>query len=440
MLKSKNIPLIVASFILLSCNKTEFDEYEVTNGSANFSNFVSVGDSYTQGLQDGGLHNEFAQQANSIPAIIAKQMNTPFVQPLVSGTGSGYMHLAYRNGKIEVIKAYNSKITDNDPEAINYDPSYNTWADTTIRYNNLAIGGLNVRNVLSTNITQALEYHVYLGTTHPSQGVLAWNGVGGQPINSYGRFLNFGNITNRIEYIEHVKRSNATFFINWLGVNDAMSWAKNGGDDVSGSSAQTNPVEFKTKYDSVLSVFNSMGAKGICATIHDFTKSPMFTTVTLEKVKKDIWFKEGADTTIIRKATTEDLILLSASSLIGKGDGLTQSNPLPHQQVLDKNEIIETRNHIAALNAQIYASAASHGFPVLDMNVVMEKLVKGINFDGIAMSAVFIEGGAFSLDGLHTNNRGNAIIANEFINSINSNFGSTLRPVIVGNYRGITFP
>lgn len=436
----KYLSFFAAALLLNSCNKTEFDEYEVTSGSANFSNFVSVGDSYTQGLQDGGLHNELGQQANSFPAIIAKQMGTSFVQPLVSGTGSGYMHLAYRNGKIEVIKAYDPDLVDNDPEAINYDPTYNTWADTTIRYNNLGIGGLNVRNVVSQNITQALEYHVYLGTTHPSQGVLAWNGVGGQPISSYGRFLNFGTITNRIEYIEHVKRSNATFFTNWLGVNDAMSWAKSGGDAVSGSSEQTNPIEFREKYDTILAVFKAMGAQGVCATIHDVTKSPLFTTVTLEKVKKDIWIKEGADTTVIRKAVPEDLILLSASSLIAKGDGLTQANPLPHQQVLDKDEVIIARNHINQLNAQIYASAAAHGYPVVDMYAFMEKLNAGVTYDGIALTAVFIEGGAFSLDGLHTNSRGNALIANEFIRVINTSFGSSLRPAIVGNYRGVTFP
>ena len=61
-------------FLFFSCTKSEFDEYETSAGSADFSNYVSVGDSYTQGLQDGGLHNEFGQQSNSYPAIIAQQM------------------------------------------------------------------------------------------------------------------------------------------------------------------------------------------------------------------------------------------------------------------------------------------------------------------------------------------------------------------------------
>ncbi len=425
-------------FLFFSCTKSEFDEYETSAGSADFSNYVSVGDSYTQGLQDGGLHNEFGQQSNSYPAIIAQQMGTPFIQPLVAGTGSGYMHLEYRNGKIEVIKIYDADLAYNDPAAIAYDFSFNSWTDTTIRYNNLGVGGLNVRNVAPQNSTESLEYHIYLGggATAP----LAWNGVNGQPISPYGRFLNWGDLSTPIEYVNQVKKSKATFFTNWLGINDAMSWAKSGGDEVSGSSALTDHLEFREKYDSILDAFKANGAKGICATVHDITQSPFFTTITLEVLGKDVWIKEGVDTTIIRKAVPEDLILLSAKDFLGDGVGLTQADPLPHQQVLDKDEVIVVRNYITDINNQIDASAASHGYYVLDMYAFINTFSSGVTFDGVDLSPKYIEGGAFSLDGLHPNSRGYAMIANEFIKAINLNFQSNLQTVPVGNYRGITFP
>ena len=63
-----------------------------------------------------------------------------------------------------------------------------------------------------------------------------------------------------------------------------------------------------------------------------------------------------------------------------------------------------------------------------------------MNFDGVDFSTKYIEGGAFSLDGLHPNTRGYAIIANEFIRVINLNYGSELRPVSVSSYKGIIFP
>ena len=420
--------------ILSSCTKSQFNEYETSSGTANFSTYISVGNSFTQGLQDGGLHNEYGQQENSYPAIIARQMGTHFVQPLVSGTGSGYMHLEYIDGEIEVIKAYDIDIINNDPLAINYDPSFINWVSNSVKYNNLAVGGLNVRNVYGLSPAE----HIYLGggATAP----LAWNGVAGEPITPYGRFLDWGTASNKIQYVENVAASNATFFTNWLGTNDVLAWAKEGGDDLDGFSFLTDISDFRKKYDTVLAVFQALGAQGVCATVHDIIQAPFFTTITLEVLGKDIWIKEGADTTIIRKAVPEDLILLTAKDHLGDGEGLTQANPLPHITVLDKDEVAITRTFINSINNEIRASAASHGYVVLDMHPFMNSLVAGINFDGIALSTKYIEGGAYSLDGLHPNTRGYAMIANEFIKTINNNFGSSLQPVSVGNYRGITFP
>ena len=422
----------------LSCTKTQFDEYETNNGNANFTTFISLGDSYTQGFQDGGLHNEHQQQSNSYPAIIANQMGANFVQPLVSGTGSGYFHLEFRNGEIEVIKNYDHDITTNDPNAIDYDPSFTTWANKTIKYNNLAVGGLNVRNVFAINTAEESVNHIYLGNGAPP--ALAWNGVAGEPISPYGRFLDWGTLSNPIEFIEQIRNSNATFFTNWLGVNDAMSWAKEGGDDVLGSSIQTLPTNFRTKYDSVLTIMQDMGAQGVCATIPDVTQMPYFTTITLDVLGYDVWLKEGADTTVIRKATNDDLILLTAKDLLEQNIGKSSANPLPHQVVLDKDEVVMVKNHTNNLNAEIMASASSHGYSVVDMYNFMGGLVSGINFDGVDYSTKYIEGGAYSLDGLHPNTRGYAFIANEFIKVINSAYGSELRPVSPSNYKGIIFP
>jgi len=92
------------------------------------------------------------------------------------------------------------------------------------------------------------------------------------------------------------------------------------------------------------------------------------------------------------------------------------------------------------INNQIKAAATSHGYYVVDMYAFMNTFSSGITFDGVDLSPKYIEGGAFSLDGLHPNSRGYAMIANEFIKVINLNFQSNLQTVSVGNYRGITFP
>jgi len=199
--------------------------------------------------------------------------------------------------------------------------------------------------------------------------------------------------------------------------------------------------EFRNKYDSILTAFKNIGAKGVCATLPDVTSIPYFNTVTLEAIGDDVWIKEGADTTIVRLATEDDLLLLTASDELANGIGLIQSKPLPHTFVLDKDEIIIVQTRTNELNDAIKSLANQYGFAVADMNRFMKTLTNtGLGYDGVEFSPKYIEGGVFSLDGVHPNGIGYAIIANEFIRVINSFYGSNIQPVAVNNYRGITFP
>ena len=441
---NKNLPIRIISISLLvfltSCLKTEFESFEPSQGSADFSNYIAVGNSLTQGYQDGGMHNERGQQESSYPAIIAGQMKMAnpslnFVQPTISGQGAAYMHLVYRNEEIKVIKAYDEDLDYNDPEAIHNDLAWETWGDKTKKNNNLGVSGIKLVNCLS-------------GGKNPWNFNLLKNSL-----NPNGRFLDFGTDAAPITYLDHIKASKATFFTNWLGNNDVLGWSTAGGDDepvinpngisVPGLflSQLSDLDEFRTKYDSILTAFKNMGAKGVCATLPDVTSIPYFNTVTLEAIGKDVWFKEGADTTIIRKATIKDLLLLTASDQFAKGIGLTQANPLPHTFVLDEKEIAIVQNRTNEINDAIKTLTASYGFALADMNQFMKTLTNtGLTFDGVDFTPKYIEGGVFSLDGVHPNGRGYAIIANEFIRVINNHYGSKLQPVVVSNYRGITFP
>ncbi|MBL4594837.1 MAG: hypothetical protein JKX68_13640 [Flavobacteriales bacterium] len=427
----KKIGILIVVLTVFSCTKTQFDDYENSSGDADFSNYVAVGNSLTQGYQDGGLHNENGQQDNSYPAIIARQMGVSFIQPTINGQGDSYMHLEYIDGEIEVISAYDYDITNNHPSAIVPDNSWITWGDTTVKYNNLGISGIKLVNCLSGGNNTAINYNL-LQTKY----------------NVNGRFLNFGDEINPISYLDHVKRSNATFFTNWLGNNDILGWSTEGGDDddvvaVPGLKLTelSDLTEFRNKYDSILTAFYNMGAKGVCATLPDVTSIPYFNTVTLEAVDDDVWIREGADTTIVRLATGEDLLLLTASDELANGIGKIQSKPLPHTVVLDKDEIVIVQTRTNEINNAIKSLAAQYGFALADMNRFMKTLTNtGLSFDGVDFAPTYIEGGLFSLDGVHPYTRGYAVIANEFIRVINEFYGSNIPTVVVGDYRGITFP
>jgi len=51
-----------------------------------------------------------------------------------------------------------------------------------------------------------------------------------------------------------------------------------------------------------------------------------------------------------------------------------------------------------------------------------------------------VTGGLFSLDGIHLTGNGNAIVANEIIETINLHFDAALPKAMVNNYTGIIYP
>lgn len=446
-IKYIGITLLGVSF-LTSCLKSDFDPISRTEGEADFTHYIAVGNSLTMGYQDGGLHNEKAQQSNSYPAIIAHQMALcnpnmdEFLQPLVSGNGSGFRSLATDSqGELTVI-------APGDPGGMEADPSFDNWGDSWRKYNNLGIAGLAIWQTSGTDLYERIVNHAIFG---------GLNLMGGEPLNPYAKFLDFGGDPTSIfgsqptySYLDHVKRSEATFFTSWLGNNDVLGWTLNGGDpgemEILGIGIlEANPLtevaEFRAKYDSILLAFHNMGAKGVIATLPDVTSIPMVTTVNEAYLEvEELWITEGA-TGNVRLKTDEDMVLLYGLESIQQNDkGLTQSNPIEHTYVMDRDEMQIVQTRTAELNNVIWELAAKYDFGVVDMHLYLDEFGSGFYLDGVELSAKFVEGGVFSLDGVHPNTKGYAIIANFFIEEINNKYGSNIPPVNVNEYKGIVFP
>ncbi|AZB21246.1 G-D-S-L family lipolytic protein [Kaistella haifensis] len=153
-----------------------------------------------------------------------------------------------------------------------------------------------------------------------------------------------------------------------------------------------------------------------------------------------------------RHATSADLLPLTTSSVIGTAPsspyavapfnkyGVTF--PLDDKHVLSSTEKDEVLAATATFNGVIKAAATAKGLAFVDANAKMLELAKssGIQFDGVKYTATFVTGGTFSLDGVHLTGRGYALIANEFIKSINAKYHSTLPLVNVNSYSGVEFP
>jgi lysophospholipase L1-like esterase len=127
-----------------------------------------------------------------------------------------------------------------------------------------------------------------------------------------------------------------------------------------------------------------------------------------------------------RQATAADLVVLPASSVIGTANASSPSPliningvsyPMANKWVLTANEKAKVANDIA----------------VADMNAIMNQLITGLRIEtGQLYTANYFSGSAtegvvlFSLDGVHPNARGYAVIANEFIKVINEFYNANL--------------
>jgi lysophospholipase L1-like esterase len=150
-----------------------------------------------------------------------------------------------------------------------------------------------------------------------------------------------------------------------------------------------------------------------------------------------------------RQATKADLIVLPASSVIGTlntayfqalvGQGVPPATagqlsvngvtlPLADKWVLLPSEQAEIQTATTLFNGIIKSAADQEGLAFVDANAALVQVANGgVRFNNYVMSASFVTGGAFSLDGVHLTARANAFIANEFLKAINSTYGSTFR-------------
>ncbi len=152
-----------------------------------------------------------------------------------------------------------------------------------------------------------------------------------------------------------------------------------------------------------------------------------------------------------RHATTDDLVVLPASSVIGTPNANAGapfnvngiSFPLENQFVLTATEKAKVATATTAFNAAIITIANANNLPVADMNAIMNQLVSGLQIEtGQIYTADYFSGTAtegqvlFSLDGVHPNARGYAVIANAIINVINAHYNANLPLKYVNDYTG----
>ncbi len=148
----------------------------------------------------------------------------------------------------------------------------------------------------------------------------------------------------------------------------------------------------------------------------------------------------------MRQATADDLMVLTSRSFIGTladPNNPTSINgvavPLADKWVLtpEEQDIVETA--LTSYNQTIAGLAAAYDLAFVDANALLSNLnTNGVQLgDGSVVTAEFATGGGFSLDGVHPAPRGYAIVANAFVEAINTKYNSNLPGVNPLDYTGL---
>ena len=241
-------------------------EVVITSGEADFSKYVSLGNSLTAGFTDGALF--IAGQENSMSNILAKQFalagGGDFTQPLMNDNIGGAL--------IGGVPSLNPRFyfySDPNPEPPN--ESGPRLLGTTPEDNTLEIPTTEITNVLSgpfnnMGIPGAKSFHLL------AEG---YGNAAGLPNLANPYFVRIASGATASVLGDAMAQS-PTFFSLWIGNNDVLGYALSGGD---GTDPITDETMFTQSYNALVTTLTSGGAKGVTFNIPDVTSIPHFTTV-----------------------------------------------------------------------------------------------------------------------------------------------------------------
>jgi lysophospholipase L1-like esterase len=262
--------LLLVSLTFVACSDDEAgidsnssDGLPLTAGTADFSKYVSLGNSLTAGYCDGALF--IAGQEGSYPSLLSQQFalvgggefKIPFMNDNVGGLLLGGFQIQgprlYFNGT--------------GPAPVS--------GTTTTEVSNILTGPYN-----NMGVPGAKSFHLVA----PGYGNVA--GVASGASNPY--FVRFASSPGTTVLADAVAQS-PTFFSLWIGNNDVLSYATSGGTGTNqlgnldpatyGGNDITDPNVFASVYSTLVNELTANGAKGVVANIPYVTSVPFFTTV-----------------------------------------------------------------------------------------------------------------------------------------------------------------
>ncbi len=494
----KNLLPLLASFTLLlgitACDTEDelLEERQKNNpvikgdgGSADFSNYIAIGNSISAGMMDAALYTNGQQSA--FPVILAEQFQTfanggAFNLPDIN-SGNGF-NVSVEQDPSNIVGRLVLDVARRTPVPLPGEPIESFDGDKST-LNSFSVPGMTITQL--DNAGLALNPFYARFATAPGSSTLLNDAIATKP----------------------------TFFTFWLGGNDVLQYASSGGAD---ESLLTDPSTFKAVYDAAIDrLMSETDAKGIVLNVPPVSLLPFFQavprTVTVPEALRDTleagldnvnraiagWNMEidsrgdlsesekaalkrpslskdfdaypvliadeslsdaavpdgsggtfvipkvrNIDTSPSELVPTGELILLSAGSVLSAGEqGFSPLAPLTNENVLNKEELTSINTSVALFNGIIEDAVATNSdrLALTDVTPTFLDLFGadgslGLEVEGQILSPDFAPTGFFSTDGVHPNPRAHAITANSVLSTIESKFGAVLPKVQVLGFRG----
>ncbi|WP_136667628.1 SGNH/GDSL hydrolase family protein [Flavobacterium sp. H122] len=305
---TKNIKwLLLASLTLVACNDDDntINEEPVSAGTADFSKYVALGDSFAAGFSDGALFK--TAQTTSYPSILTGQFEA---------AGGGVMTIPYMNDDFgglllggNPIPGQGVRLYFGKPEGADFDeplrvPGASTTEVTTKltgTFSNLGVPGARCIDLVKA------------GWGNPSPGAIV------SKISSpyYARFASSSSSTVMADALTQ----QPTFFSLWIGGNDALGYALAGGDTAFGQltpSAGESAIGFDASYDELINSLTANGRKGVIANLPYITNLPQFTYLKPSFVDTFKYYTDGDEKKKTRVVSAGDVATINQiNSIVG---------------------------------------------------------------------------------------------------------------------------
>jgi lysophospholipase L1-like esterase len=362
--------------------------------AGNFSNTVFLGDSLTAGYQSGSLLD--TQQVHGWAPVVAKQAGFNIVQPLIAFPGAPNV--------LQLVSV-------GPPPVITTAPGTTTGRDNfATQVTDLAVPGALLNDVMNT----VPLVNPAPGQQQLNQLVLGFPGLGfGQALSQLGFAIN----------------AQPTTIFLWIGNNDALI------ADITGMPSSMTPVAtFTTQYQALITQLTTMTpAHLVIANIPDVTQVPYLTPAAL--VLAEASQQTGLPTAVLSGLlgiVPGDYVNPTGTAQIPLILAGQQKGPITDAGVLSAAEVITVQAQVTAFNQVIAQQAQAANATLVDINALFKQVsTSGLTINGFTGTATFL-GGFFALDGIHPTNTGYAVVANKFIDTMNTAFSSKIPDVALG--------